>query len=233
MTTAISVLDAARATAIPMRSPQPDGNWAIGTGFLGRLSDELALFTAAHFPTNAQPVADANWTGWPNSVVVHVDDVETQQLDLFVEAAGLRTPLFRFRRASDEPRKLADMMAFRGPAYTEVLKVLRARYEPVQLVTSGDWSITVGDSLHCFGYPDRGGTTNWPYSPASTASGPFLGLAEGGMMLEASCNATKGFSGGPVFDDQAVFVGMVIGDTDDRSRIISGVTLGLLSPPSI
>lgn len=228
--TTTAALDAARATAIPMRSPQPDGDWAIGTGFLGRLAGELALFTAAHFPTNAQPVADANWTGWPSSVVAHLDDVETLQLSLFVEAAGLRTPLFRFKRATDDRKKLADMMAFRGPAYAEVLRVLGARYEPVQLVPSGDWSITIGDSLHCFGYPDRGGTTSWPYTPASTASGPILGLAEGGMVLEARCNATKGFSGGPVFDDQAAFVGMIIGDTDDRSRIISGVTLGLLSP---
>lgn len=121
------------------------------------------------------------------------------------------------------------MMAFRGPAYAEPLAALAERYQPVELAVGSDWSITLGDGLHCFGYPDRGGATKWPYSPASTASGPILGVAEG-PMIEADCNTVKGFSGGPVFDDRATFVGMLVGDTDGRSRIIPGHALGFLAP---
>lgn len=220
-------LTAARDTAIPLASPLPDG-LAIGTGFLAHLNGSLALFTAAHVPTGHPPTADAAWTTWPAAMHAYLSEHDGVRLELFIDSPGLRLPLFRYLRA--DGNRLADMMAFTGPAHAAPLAHLARRYAPVELLPSSEWSIELGDTLHCFGYPYRGPGTPWPYSRALDASGPIRGMLEG-PIIEAECEAIPGHSGGPVFDDHGTFVGMQIGHNDERTRIVPGFPLSALGRP--
>lgn len=213
-----------RPCAIPLYANRDKPTASIGTGFLATLKGRLALFTAAHVPTQQQPTADQNWTGWPSQLWACVALNEHRPFDLFVETARIRTPLFRFRRA--DSGRLADMMAFTGPAHSSTLNALQANYEVLELVPEGAPSPT-DPLLHCHGYPGVGSAGTWPYEPAAVLSLPFARVVDG-PMIEAAGESENGYSGGPVLDSSGTFVGMLIGHGDGHTRVVPGAVLAHL-----
>jgi hypothetical protein len=81
-----------------------------------------------------------------------------------------------------------------------------------------EFSVTPGDGLTAYGYPEHGGS--WPYAPARVRRGHLLRLNTAGPMFEAALETRVGFSGGPVFMDDGTCLGMLIGETDGVTRII-------------
>lgn len=111
---------------------------------------------------------------------------------------------------------MADMMAFHDAEHGDLLARLASAYE---VITEPDTlSYSEGDRLTVYGYPDHGDA--WPYSPARIDSGPIIRMNPLGPMLEARIDPRQGFSGGPVFTDDGLCVGMMIGSTDGVGRIV-------------
>lgn len=214
-----------KPVAIPLYANRDTPNAIVGTGFLATLKGRLALITAAHVPTQQQPFAGPNWKGWPAQLWACVTLSTHMPFDLFVETSGLRTPLFRFRRG--DAGKLADMMAFTGPAHAATLTALASAYQVLELVDA-DRPAPADDLLHCHGYPGLSASGTWPYEPAAVLTLPFLRTLADGPMIEAIGESENGYSGGPVLDSAGGFVGMLIGHDVGRTRIVPGAVLAHL-----
>jgi hypothetical protein len=194
--------------ALPTSSQPSHGDYSIGTMFLAQ-ADHLYLIGAAHSPIGAQP--HSRWLEWPLEVIVWPTPKMRAALPLFTQLMVGRLPLFRYEPHGDGSDCLHDMLAARanGGAFpnTPIVDLRRSFVRPAP-----------GAVLTCFGYPAVGKAT-WPYAPAKPVKG--LVASGGGPMILAEAMASKdGHSGGPVFDAQGNFAGMLIGYDDDGTRKI-------------
>jgi hypothetical protein len=138
----------------------------------------------------------------------------------------IRAPLFSY--VEDAAGSMADMMALYGLNHMATISGLRSHFEVVPLIPPSV-TLTAGDVLTCYGYPNVADEPTWPYVPARSAKGNFLRVGDAaGNMIEASVPTEEGFSGGPVFTEAGVFVGMLIGETSGVARIVSGKALAFL-----
>ena len=195
--------------AIPVSNQLPDGDYSIGTAFLARSSDEIFLIGAAHSPTRSQP--HTRWLEWPSAFQVWRSPVENLTLPLFADGLP-RVPLFRFERRNSGSDLLSDMMA------VPVSKLHFGHLPSIDL-TDERTAPTAGTAVTVYGYPDRQELPKWPYTPATPAAG-ILRSIEPHLIFAGPMPTLVGHSGGPVFADSGIFVGMMIGHEDDGRRAI-------------
>ena len=199
----------------------------IGTGFLGERRGELGLLTAARVPLGRQPFATSDWVGWPTTLFASVvPGVTDEPIQLLVGDSGARRPSFSYVLSNPASGYLVDMIGVFGTADVPALERLAESFEVVHLESEAS-SPEPGTDLTVRGFPDRGGSTTWPYESSRKATGPLERITEDGL-LEARITLADGFCGAPVFAASG-FVGMVSQNRDGACRILPTdvlVTLG-------
>ena len=80
------------------------------------------------------------------------------------------------------------------------------------------------------GFPDRGGSSTWPYETSRKASGRLDRIRDDGV-LEASMTLGDGFRGAPTFTGSGEFVGMVCETGEWSCRILPAASSSSPSAP--
>jgi hypothetical protein len=127
--------------------------------------------------------------------------------------AGHRVPSFRYIKQGDA---LADLIAIE---LTPSAFVPGAFFAKTRLINCANEiaTPTAGQSLVGYGFPHLQET--WPSSTPYRVGGTFVHAAAG-PMYEATMELQVGHSGGPVLTDTGKLVGMMIGHTNGKARIV-------------
>jgi hypothetical protein len=204
-------------------SAVPVGCWRntlfnIGSGFIVAEGGHR-LITAVHTAQLSQPTSQ--WVDWPLnlSIFVRPDDAVAEPMFL---GSAVRIPRFRYRHGESWP-SIDDAIVL--PIKPETHTRLTVTLTVVQLSTANH-SLEIGQILTGYGFPDLSVEAKWPYDPPSTTSGIYLGMR--GPLISAKLPITHGFSGGPVFDEDERFVGMMIGSTNGVTDIVPASYLARL-----
>ena len=213
--------------AIPVHSPM-GSTTHIGTGFLAERGGELGLLTTARFLLGRQPFASPDWVGWPTTMFASVvPGVQVESIPLLVAERGTRRPTFSYVVRNPASGYLADMIGFFSTADVPALERLADAFDVVELQPEQS-APAPGAALTARGFPDRGGSSPWPYETSRTASGRLDRIRDDGV-LEASMTVSEGFRGAPTFTDGGDFVGMVCEAGQGSCRILPAeqlLTLG-------
>ena len=189
-------------SCLPISAPTADGKFNIGAGFLIKKAQRLWLITAAHVPTNSQPVSD--WANWPENIYVWVTPSTCEVLPLFIVEGSIRKP--NFLSISSSGNRIHDFMALPiMPSDAHEREGLLSQFHVVRNRPLGDpvkGTLVVG-----FGFPFV--SEKWPSAEPHRFDGRFL--YRGGMVSRIRAEVKKGHSGGPVFTERGVFLGMTIG----------------------
>ena len=214
--------------AIPVYSPM-GRTTHIGTGFLAECGGELGLLTTARFLLGRSPFASPGWVGWPTTMFASVvPGVHVESIPLLVAEGGKRRPTFSYVVRNPASGYLADMIGFFSTTDVPALERLADAFDVVDL-RSGQSTPEPGAELTVRGFPDRGGSSAWPYETSRKASGRLDRIREDGV-LEASMTLGDGFRGAPTFAGSGEFVGMVCETGEWSSRILPAEQLLALGP---
>lgn len=207
-------------SAIAVATRQPDDQLAIGTAFLMRRSG-LWLVSCAHIGQNRHPTPD--WSTWASELSIFPTEASRCNMPMFAVANDVRTPTFRFRLQEDG--FLADMIALR---LIEEVVAPGGLLEHFCVIEPKTFQIApaLGEPLIGYGFPDRPELSSWPYYPADETAGTFA--RQNKAMFESLQPVQKGHSGGPVWSAEGKFVGMMIGTTDEYTRIVPAVVIAML-----
>jgi hypothetical protein len=201
--------------AIPLYVTKSERITLIGTGFLARRKGEVGLVTAANVPIGIRPFATGGWVGWPHEILAVTDPTGSPQpVHLFQPEESVRAPVFSYRLRNEATGYLHDMLGFFDPIHEPAISALQDVYEVIDLDEEAS-EPHQGAVVTALGYPDRGGSTMWPYGSPRRTSGAVAQVTDDGL-IEAALGAAGGFHGGPVFTDKGGFVGMV-SEGDGRS----------------
>lgn len=217
-------MNATSATATtPLFSPDryvvPVGfvgpNYAVGSGFIGKRGDRVAFYTAAH------NVADGTINGrtWPiddwkwliPELPVYTSAASSPAclaIQIYTSDSGKKEPLFNWREPV--PGSVRDALKFDTSQIHPLLEACLDEFDVVDLdVAAADPNPS--DEVTCVGFPwpEGDGPASWPYFPPARESGPFLRVECEHIL--ADFVGKKGFSGGPAFTGDGLFVGMVVG----------------------
>ncbi len=196
---------------IPVLADARVGGYLVGSAFLGNVNDRPFLITAAHGPVGDQPTND--WSLYSERLQLLTSRGVVLQLALFnTDALGNRVPLFGYVPRTDGPG-LADLMWYPLEGLGRAFGELTLEYEVHEVPSSFNTGVT----WTAYGYPVA--DSGWP-PPPQVATGAALGWRDGGMMLEAMLATERGFSGGPVFDERGLLVGMVPGKNESVAQIV-------------
>lgn len=196
----------------------PVGYWdetglAQGTGFLARSDGQVAFYTAAHNLTGTEPVATDGWVGWTRAIEAFPElepGSDGVTIKAFVDPdCDTPTENFAWSQSTHRPGYMVDAIRFDPVMTSDVLTVLEARYRVIDLDTAKH-DLGMGEHLTCVGFPRRPENPDeFPYCPPDRRDGRFLGHVGGA--IQAEYPAVRGFSGGPVFTADGLFVGMHVG----------------------
>ena len=212
--------------AIPVHSPMGTTTH-IGTGFLAERGGELGLLTTARFLLRRQPFASPGWVGWPTTMFATVvPGVHVESIPLLVSERGTRRPTFSYVVRNPASGYLADMIGFFSAADVPALEQLADAFDVVDLQPDQP-SPEPGAALTVRGFPDRGGSSTWPYETSRKAYGRLDLIRDDGV-LEASMTLGEGFRGAPTFTDGGEFVGMICETGEGSCRIIPAAELHTL-----
>ena len=204
--------------AIPVYCPM-GRTTRIGTGFLAERDGEVGLLTTARFLLGRQPYATGGWAGWPTTMLASVVPGEhVESIPLVVGEGGVRRATFSYVVRNPASGYLADMIGFFDRTDVPALERLADEFEAVALRPDQP-PPPLGAELTVRGFPDRGGSSRWPYETSRKASGNLERIREDGV-LEAKISISDGFRGAPTFTGSGDFVGMVCEAGGGICRII-------------
>lgn len=186
-------------------------NANVGTAFIVATQGKRYIVTAAHIGQQRQPTQA--WDTWPEAFKIFPFDTASVSVPLFTDTDGGRKPRFYFAEGNT-PGSLADLLVLDLDDIPECAAFMQARS------VQGDLPVrepAPGEPITVSGFPglkdDR-----WPYAPPSTATGPYVGVID--TLYAARIPVEVGHSGGPVTTQAGDVIGMLIGSTDDTSRIV-------------
>lgn len=208
--------------AIPLACRNPSGQLIIGTGFLGRRNGRTRIYTALHILNQS---LQSNLPVWPPEVIVFESPKSGLNVPLIRFEGSRRFGMFSTLGGHDTP-DMADMVAL---DFEPIVDRLLPKV-PVCDFAKANSNPEAGGQLFVYGFPERNSQPEWPYKPASFTSGAFLSSDGYVFLAQMKPHPDEGFSGGPVFDSNDRFVGMMIGlNDDDATIIVPAVTLSMLA----
>lgn len=185
-----------RALPLKAASPDGDGSYNIGAGFLVMFDNQTYLITVAHLATGQLSQSD-DWGKWADEVHYAPGGQSANIFPLFsVGSFGERRPRFKFLRAEDVPNILMDVIMLPlepGDPTIEAAGVFDLPNEWASTYTRGQDVYMVG-------------CQPWPHVKVQSHS-----LTEPGTVHLVEPPLTPGFSGGPVVDVAGLLVGMAFG----------------------
>ena len=157
--------------AIPVYCPMGPTT-RIGTGFLAERDGEVGLLTTARFLFGRQPYATSGWAGWPTTMLASVvPGVHVESIPLVIAGErGKRRATFTHVVRNPASGYMADMIGFFSTTDVPALERLADEFEAVALRPDQP-PPPLGAELTVRGFPDRGGSSRWPYETSRKASG--------------------------------------------------------------
>ncbi|MGP9033424.1 hypothetical protein ACT17S_10185 [Glutamicibacter mysorens] len=183
-------------------SPDGDGSFNVGTGFLISVDNQVYLVTVAHLATGKVSQTD-DWTLWADQIQYAPTGTSETVMSLFdVGTFGNRRPRFKFLRAHDIPSVLVDMILLPLDPDDLILNASEIFHLPVDLVND----LIPGQTLYMVG------CAPWPEKKVQLHS---LVMPDVVHLVEPP--QTDGFSGCPVVDGEGLLVGMAYGTVDSET----------------
>lgn len=172
-------------------------DWEIGSGFLIEASGQIYLVTTAHI-ANYQLEQRAEWSEWsPDLFLIDDNKNASASAPLFDETNGVKTPLFKYLRATDDPDRILDLILLPLSPGTAMAKMSRIFVLPSEKAKS-----VKDDKVLMFGRRDP-----WPHLNVTTHRVAVPDPA----IMHMEPEGTKGDSGAPVLTTAGSLVGMNFG----------------------
>lgn len=179
-------------------------NGHFGTAFLLRARGQTWIVTCAHLMPLSETFDD--YATWPSVVSFHSRSA-TLHFALFDETGSSRSPRFLSHR--DRLGKMRDFVAFPAGVALSVSTRNHVADEVAEQNASGQ-KITV------HGFPKSEGRPIWPAEQRSLTVSNFHD-----WHLHTDETIERGFSGGPAVLESGQIVGMVLGNTDGKSVLMT------------
>lgn len=197
---------------MPVCGLKPDGEFAVGAGFLIEEGGRRFFVTCGHLGHCANPPS-SDWSLWTDRLRVFLRKDAYFEIGLFQNTGSARVPTFHHLMVEGD-KHIADAIAFdlAGPAISDP-----ALFHGYSVCAPETFKLEVGQTVFGYGFPglrdDR-----WPYAPPDLVEGTFVGVV--GAAVHCALPVRSGHSGGPLFTADGNLIGMIMGDNDGEAVII-------------
>lgn len=178
----------------------------IGAGFLVQVDGQAYLTTVAHIATSGAHDQFDDWPNWSNEINIQDEQGNLlARVPLFEEdASGMRVPLFKYGRTTDDPQRLLDLIMV--PLATDHLKAVKSE---AFLLPESLASAQIGDEVVIVGCRE------WP--KIKTERYTLKGASTGSVVFYTEPPSQKGESGGPLLTSSGGLLGINYGGDNPQA----------------